>query len=286
MSQKQSISPGTLYVVATPIGHLDDLTMRAREILSGVDRVCCEDTRHSARLMDHLGLSPKMTSLHEHNEREKSATIVQWLKDGEAIALISDAGTPLISDPGYILVNEAVSAGARIVPVPGVSAVTTALSISGLPTDHFAFDGFLPAKSSARKAVMEAVAKSTHTRVFYESSHRIADSLQDMVAVFGADRPAAVCRELTKTFETVLRGSLGEIADQVSGDSNQRKGEFVVLVRGVDKAVRTEIPPEAVRLMEILSSELPPKKLASAMADVYGGGKKLYYDHLLAQREK
>lgn len=284
MPPSQITTPGTLYIVATPIGHLDDLTLRARNVLNQVDRVCCEDTRHSARLMEHLSISPVLTSLHEHNEREKSALVIQWLQQGESIALISDAGTPLISDPGFVLVNEAIAAGAQVVPIPGVSAVITALSVGGLPTDHFSFEGFLPARSSARKAVLAAVDYGAHTRIFYESSHRIAASLKDMQEIFGAERRMVLARELTKTFETVLRGTIEEISVMVDADPNQRKGEFVLLVAGQNKLEAQEVSAEARRLAQTLLSELPPKKLAAALADAFGGGKKLYYDYLLGLR--
>lgn len=270
----------TLYVVATPIGNLEDLTIRAEKILKQVDFICCEDTRHSARLMEHIGCKTQLISLHEHNEREKSQYIVDRLSAGESIALVSDAGTPLISDPGYVLVNRVVEAGLSVVPVPGVSAVVTALSVAGLPTDRWYFEGFLPSKGSARLKRMSQLANATNTLVFYESSHRIAASIGDVVEVFGPDRPVAIARELTKTFETVLRGSAQVVLDQVQSDSNQQKGEFVVMVGGAQPVEQGDEDERAFLLADELKSLMPPKKAAAVVASVFGGNKKTYYEHL------
>jgi len=221
-------------------------------------------------------------SLHEHNERERSAMIVERLQSGQSIALVSDAGTPLISDPGYVLVNHVIDAQLRVVPIPGASAVITALSISGLPTDRWRFEGFLPNKTGARLKVLNALASDHLTLVFYESGHRIQDSLADMATAFGAERPIVVARELTKTFETVLRGSVAEVQQAVAADNNQRKGEFVVLVQGVATEVVGIGDERVVALVNELRSILPPKKAAAIVAKVFGGSKKTYYEYIVA----
>ncbi len=275
------VNKQTLYVVATPIGNLADISQRAIDVLNSVDLICCEDTRHSARLMDHIGCRTKLISLHEHNERDKSDYIVKKLQGGHSIALVSDAGTPLISDPGYVLVNHVINAGMNVAPLPGPSAVVTALSVAGLPTDRWRFEGFLPNKTGARVKVLEALVSESCTLVFYESSHRISASLSDMEAVFGSERPIVIARELTKTFETVLRGSVAQVRELVDQDANQRKGEFVVLVQG-DKDVQLLLEdPKAVLLAKELKPLLPPKKAAAVLASVFGGSKKDYYQYLL-----
>ncbi|MFT5007449.1 MAG: 16S rRNA (cytidine1402-2'-O)-methyltransferase [Granulosicoccus sp.] len=272
----------TLYVVATPIGNLADISERAQQVLRSVDLICCEDTRHSARLMDHLGCTTPLLSLHEHNERDRSAMIVERLQSGQSIALVSDAGTPLISDPGYVLVNHVIDAQLQVVPIPGASAVITALSISGLPTDRWRFEGFLPSKTGARLKILNALAKDHLTLVFYESSHRIEGSLADMALAFGADRPIVVARELTKTFETVLRGTIADVQQAVAADNNQRKGEFVVLVQGVATEVVGIGDERVVALVNELTAILPPKKAAAIVAKVFGGSKKIYYEYIVA----
>ena len=284
MPHSSTVTAGTLYVVATPIGNMADITERARQVLSSVTRICCEDTRHSVRLLDHLGIQARLEALHEHNERDKAALILQWLESGESIALISDAGTPLISDPGYVLVNDVVSQGRSVVPVPGASAMIAALSVAGLPTDRFSFEGFLPAKTSARQAAFQQMSEYSGTSVFYESSHRIEDSLTDLAKVLGSDRQIVLARELTKTFETVLRGTVEEVLSVLANDANQRRGEFVLLIQGVGKSKQVEISDEVRKLVASLGDSLPPKALAAALADAFGGRKKLYYDYLLSQR--
>ncbi|WP_230390413.1 16S rRNA (cytidine(1402)-2'-O)-methyltransferase [Reinekea sp. G2M2-21] len=282
MQTTQSMKMANLYVVSTPIGNLGDITERAVQVLHQVDLICCEDTRHSARLLENIGCKKPLMSLHEHNERDRSSVIVEKLRAGQSIALVSDAGTPLISDPGYVLVNEVIAAGLRVIPVPGASAVITALSVSGLPTDRWVFEGFLPHKQGARIKALEAVAEMTQTLVFYESSHRIEDSLEDMVSVFGGHRSACVARELTKTFETVLRGALADLVLLVKEDSNQRKGEFVVMVAGAQKASGEQVNPDILALAKELKPLLPPKKAAAVIANVYGGAKKSYYELILS----
>ncbi|MCW8828406.1 MAG: 16S rRNA (cytidine(1402)-2'-O)-methyltransferase [Gammaproteobacteria bacterium] len=273
---------GILYVVATPIGNLGDLSPRAVDILQRVDCIAAEDTRHSAGLMRHFAITTPMLSLHEHNERQKTQLLLQRLEGGESIALIADAGTPLISDPGYILVREAHMAGLRVVPIPGPSALIAALSASGLPTDRFSFEGFLPAKDGARRKLLEALAQERRTLAFYESPHRILDSLADMAGIFGETREAVVARELTKTFETIRHDNLGNLLEWMRGDANQQKGEFVVLVGEAPKDEGGEGPAaEACRIADILVQELPVKQAAALAASISGEKKNALYKYLL-----
>jgi 16S rRNA (cytidine1402-2'-O)-methyltransferase len=228
------MSQAGLYVVATPIGNLEDISYRAVRILTEADLVAAEDTRHSRVLLSHYNISTPMQAVHEHNETQVTGQILERITNGEAVALISDAGTPLISDPGYRLVQAAREANLPVHVVPGASAVTAALSVAGLPPDRFAFEGFLPSKTSARRKKLESLGRETRTLVFFESSHRIEDSIDDMSKAFGEQRLAAVCRELTKKFETVLRAPLAEISEQLAQDKNQTRGEFVVVVDGFE----------------------------------------------------
>lgn len=278
-----SIEVGILYVVATPIGNLGDMTPRAVEVLQKVARIAAEDTRHSAGLLRHFAITTPMLSLHEHNERQKVAALLHRLSAGESIALISDAGTPLISDPGYVLVREAQQAGIRVVPVPGASALIAALSASGLPTDRFSFEGFLPAKGGARRKLLESLRQEQRTLAFYESPHRILDSLADMVAMFGEARQAVVARELTKTFETIRHDSLGALFKWVKGDMNQQKGEFVLLVHGSEE-IAEGIDPESCRIASLLADELPVKQAAALAAQISGEKKNALYKYLLEKR--
>lgn len=222
----------SLHVVATPIGNLEDISLRALAVLTGADVVAAEDTRRTRMLLTRHGIDRPLLALHEHNEEKQAPQLVNRLLKGESVALVSDAGTPLLSDPGYRFVRLAIENGVDVVAVPGPSAITAALSVCGLPTDRFTFEGFLPAKSAARLRQLKSLANEVRTLVFFESSHRIEACLSDLESAFGGDRPAAVCRELTKQFETVLRGPLQEIRETVTNDPNQRKGEFVVLVAG------------------------------------------------------
>ena len=226
------MSQAGLFVVATPIGNLEDISYRAVRILSEVDLIAAEDTRHSRVLLSHYNISTSLKAFHEHNEAQLESYILDRIANGEAIALISDAGTPLISDPGYNLVCAARKAGLPVHAVPGPSAVTTALSVAGLPSDRFIFEGFLPSKPVARKKKLKTLCRETRTLVFYESSHRIEAAIEDMSEVFEGHRLAAVCRELTKKFETVLRGPLVEIGEKLTEDRNQTRGEFVIVVNG------------------------------------------------------
>ena len=273
---------GTLYVVATPIGNLADLGARAVETLGSVECIVAEDTRHSRKLLQHYALQTPMSALHEHNERELAPKLVQQLLEGRSLALISDAGTPLISDPGYNLVRLAHQAGVRVVPVPGPSALICALSASGLPTDRFAFEGFLPAKSTARVNRLQQLGRESRTLVFYESSHRIAESLRDMRDVFGARRPAVLARELTKQFETIHGDTLQALSQWVADDPNQQKGEMVVLVQGLVEAEGHAITPEAERVLTVLLEELPIKTAAKLAARLTGLNKRELYDYGLS----
>lgn len=272
--------PSALFVVATPIGNLDDLTARGRSVLCSVDVCCAEDTRHSRRLLDHIGASPRMVSLHEHNEEQRADFIISLLEQGQSVALVSDAGTPLISDPGFVLVRAVIDAGYDVTPVPGVSAVITALSVAGLPTDRWVFEGFLPAKSGTRSNRLASLASETRTLVFYESSHRILASLADMAEVFGPERQAVVGRELTKTFEALLRGTLAEVLAQVADDPNQQKGEFVVMVAGTTEQTE-QTSMDADRLARVLAPLMPPKQAAATMVELLGGRKKEWYERIL-----
>jgi 16S rRNA (cytidine1402-2'-O)-methyltransferase len=270
---------GVLYVVATPIGNLLDISTRALEVLKAVSLIAAEDTRHSRKLLAHYGIGTALLAVHEHNEREVTDKLLQRLARGDAIALVSDAGTPLISDPGFHLVKSARQANMRVIPVPGPSAVIAALSVAGLPTDRFVFEGFLPAKQAGRQQRLRALNKETATLVFYESSHRICASLQDMAECLGAARAATVARELTKTFETILQGTLSELLDQVQADRNQQKGEFVVMVQGAPARDSTALDAAAEQVLAVLLAELPLKQAASLTAKITGLSKNVLYEY-------
>lgn len=268
--------PGTLYVVATPIGNLADLGARARDVLAGVDAICAEDTRHTRPLLAAYGLDKPLVALHEHNEAELAPRLVQRLGAGGTLALVSDAGTPLVSDPGYRLVREARQAGCKVSPVPGPCAAIAALSVAGIPSDRFCFEGFLPAKAAARRERLQRLAREERTLVFYESAHRIEESLADLVAILGGEREAVLARELTKLFETVLGDSLAGIARQVAADAHQRKGEFVLVVRGgVDDG--TASLAEGRRLYARLCEYLKPSQAAKLAAELSGAPRKALY---------
>ena len=267
---------GCLWVVATPIGHRDDISTRAIETLRNVTVIAAEDTRHSRPMLILHNIATPLIALHEHNEREAVAAIVQRLEQGESVALISDAGTPLISDPGFRLVRAAREAGIRCVPVPGACAAITALSVAGLPSDRFVFEGFLPPKSVARRNRLEELAGDPRTLIFYESSHRVAESLADMRDVFGAEREAVLARELTKVFETVLGEPLQQLAGRVVEDPNQQRGECVILVHGRGEDADAKLA-EGQRVFAILREELAPAKAAKLAAAITGAPRKLLY---------
>ncbi|WP_067514683.1 16S rRNA (cytidine(1402)-2'-O)-methyltransferase [Endozoicomonas ascidiicola] len=274
-----------LYIVSTPIGNLGDMTPRAVEVLERVDVIAAEDTRHSKRLMSHFGINTPLIPCHDHNERQQAESIVNRMRNGASVALISDAGTPLISDPGFYLVRAVREAGFRVVPVPGACAFVAALSVSGLPTDRFFFEGFLPAKSGARRKRMEVLSAFEHTWGVYESPHRILDSLEDLQAVLGDEHYIVIAREITKTFETVLAGSVSDVLERVRSDSNQQRGEFVVLVEGNKKEKSSEITPEIQKMLQRLLEELPIKKAAAVVADLTGLRKKALYEHGLTFKD-
>ncbi|MDR5901391.1 MULTISPECIES: 16S rRNA (cytidine(1402)-2'-O)-methyltransferase [Halomonas] len=283
MSEPNSAS---LYVVATPIGNLQDLSPRAATVLSEVAMVAAEDTRHTARLLRHLGVRVPMLSLHEHNESARVDRIDAYLAAGESIALVSDAGTPLISDPGFVLVRELRARGRRIVPVPGACALVTALSAAGLPTDRFTFHGFLPAKGGARRAQLEELSGRAETLVFYESPHRIRDTLTDIGEALGG-RHLVVGRELTKTFETFLEGSALELAARMEEDPNQARGEFVVMVAGApprEKGVGVEVEGEAL-LAALLAEGAGVKQAAGVASRLLGGARKAWYARAQALKD-
>ncbi len=275
-----SIISGALYVVATPIGNLGDMSQRAIEVLSGVALIAAEDTRHSGKLLQHFGIKTSTMALHDHNERAMSESIVMRLLGGEAVALVSDAGTPLISDPGYYLVAQVRAAGCRVVPVPGASALLAALSASGLPSDRFVFEGFLPAKTGARNARLEQLQEERRTLVFYEAPHRIVASIAAMAAVFGAERQAVIARELTKTFETIHGDTLAGLSAWLASDANQQRGEFVVMVGGAPLKDHG-IDAEAERVLRLLLAEMSLKQAAALAAKITGVKKNLLYQFAL-----
>lgn len=269
---------GALYIVATPIGNLSDISQRALDILTTVDLIAAEDTRHSKRLLSHYGINNRLLAFHDHNERKAAQGLIEKLIQGESIALISDAGTPLISDPGYYLVKLARDAGIAVFGIPGPSSLITALSVSGLATDRFIFEGFLPAKSQERKTRFESAAGESCTVIFFESSHRILASMLDMLDVIGEKRTVVVARELTKLHETVLSGSLVDVVECLQSDKNQQKGEFVVLLAAdADNKSSSEIDAEAGRVLKLLMKELPLKKAAKLASEITGVAKNSLY---------
>jgi len=275
----------TLYIVATPIGNRDDISARAIELLQQVDRIYAEDTRHSLPLLRHHGIETRAWTLHEHNEEFRIAMVIEHLESGASAALITDAGTPLISDPGYKLVRACHEAGIKVAPVPGACAATAALSVSGLPTDRFQFVGFPPARSSARQSWMRPLATLPHTVVIYESPHRILDSLQNIAEVFGADRPMTLARELTKRFETLIHGSVAQVLDRVNSDSNQQRGEFVLILGGLAMLEGQEQTlgqtADLDKTITVLLEHLPVKTVARCAAELCGVKRKTAYDRAL-----
>jgi len=274
---------GVLYVVATPIGNLADITDRAKSILETVDFIAAEDTRHTGRLLQHLAITKKLISLYDHNERQKAASIVEKLRPGNNIAVVSDAGTPLISDPGYYLVRQVRDDGFKVVPIPGACAMIAALSASGLATDSFVFEGFLAPKSGARRKQLELLANEPRTLVFYESTHRIEECLKDMRDIFGNNRRATIARELTKTFETIYSENLEEILKWMDADCDQKRGEFVVIVAGNPNSLSFS-ETESDRIVDIIASKLPLAQATSLAADITGERKKELYQRALQRK--
>ena len=278
---------GTLYVVATPIGNLGDMSQRAVDVLKQVDVIAAEDTRHSGRLLQHFVINTPTIAVHEHNEVKIAAELIARLEQGESIALISDAGTPLVSDPGYHLIRMAGDAGIQVTPIPGACAAITALSASGLPSDRFSFEGFLPAKSTARKTALEKLIHETGTLIFYETPHRIVESLADMTAIFGEEREAVMARELTKKFETIKRAPLSELLSFVKDDNDQQKGEFVILIHGAVKQPDTgEDIQELQRILKILLEKVSLKEAVAIAVEITGLKKNQVYEQAVSLKEK
>ncbi|MCU7920331.1 MAG: 16S rRNA (cytidine(1402)-2'-O)-methyltransferase [Candidatus Thiodiazotropha sp. (ex Epidulcina cf. delphinae)] len=275
------MSKGVLYVVATPIGNLDDFSARGVETLRQVDLIAAEDTRHSRPLLRHYGIDTPMRALHQYNEQAQLASLLASLDAGQSIALISDAGTPLISDPGFPLVRAVAEQGGRIVPVPGASAMVCALSAAGLPTDRFLFAGFPPRGAAQRRAWLQPLVHQASTLVFYESGHRVVDSLADMARLFGVSRQGVVARELTKLHETFLRGDLETLFDRVRQDTNQQKGEFVILIAGAEPETGRRIEVDVEQLLATLLAELPLKQAVALAARISGDKKNKLYKQAL-----
>ena len=275
------MSPGAgiLYVVATPIGNRGDISERAITVLREVNRVAAEDTRHSGRLLAHLGIQTTLVSLHEHNEDQRTVALLDAIAAGERLALVSDAGTPLVSDPGYQLVRGAHQRGLRVVPIPGACSPVAALAAAGLPTDRFCFEGFLPAKSVARRQRLEGLQAEPRTLVFFESSHRIAASLDALAEVFGGDREAVLAREITKAYETILPDTLAGLRDRVSSDPDQRRGEFVLVVAGAPAVATSDA--EQDRVLGVLLDELSVKQAAGLAARILGASRNACYQRAL-----
>lgn len=274
---------GILYVVATPIGNLQDISLRAIEILKQVNQIAAEDTRHAAALLKHFSIGKPTISLHDFNERQRIKIILDRLQLGEDIAIISDAGTPLISDPGFLLVREALSQGIRVVPIPGACALISALSVAGLPTDRFIFEGFLPPKSQARKERLKELLHEPRTLIFYEAPHRLLSTLQDIVEVFGEERIGVVARELTKIHETVLKDEVKNLLRYIEANANEQRGEVVILLAGASEAAdQSTISP--IQVLNILMTELPVKQAAALASKITGERKNVLYKLALAQK--
>jgi len=276
-------SQGQLYIVPTPIGNLGDITQRALSVLQSVDLIAAEDTRHTGLLLQHFAISARLFALHDHNEQQKAQTLLAKLQEGQNIALVSDAGTPLINDPGYHLVRTCREAGIRVVPLPGPCAAIAALSAAGVPSDGFCYEGFLPAKSKARRDALKAIEQEPRTLIFYESTHRLLESLEDICTVLGESRYVVLAREITKTWESIHGAPIGELLAWVKEDENRRKGEMVLIVEGFD--VQEEaLPADALRTLALLQAELPLKKAAALAAEIHGVKKNALYKYALEQQ--
>lgn len=279
------MSESALYVVATPIGNLQDMSQRAVEVLKNAEVIAAEDTRHSARLMAHFNINTRLISVHDHNERQRIDSILDLLRAGNSVALISDAGTPLISDPGFVVVRAVREAGFKVVPVPGCAAFVAALSAAGLPSDRFAFEGFPPSKRNARQQYYLELAEESRTLIFYESPHRVLESLKDLSEAVGADRQVVVARELTKTFETIHSAPLAELIDWMAADHNQQKGEFVLLVHGKPKPETGVVDDHTQHVLDVLLAELPVKQASALAAKITGVKKNLLYKMALEKAD-
>ena len=272
---------GTLFIVATPIGNLDDITFRANSVLKSVDLILAEDTRHSKKLLSHLNISTTLSAFHEHNEREKTQFVIDELNAGKSIALISDAGTPLISDPGYVLVAEAKKSNCNVVPIPGPSALITALSAAGIASDNFTFFGFLPSKQVARVKALQSLVSRTETSIFYESPKRILATMSDMLSVLGENREVCLAKELTKAFETINTGTIPSLIEYLTADPNHQKGEFVILVSSVGKTDIIEAEAQLDTLLPLLCAEMGASKAAKLAAKITGIDKKHCYQRAI-----
>lgn len=270
---------GILYIVATPIGNLQDITQRALSVLQEVDLIAAEDTRHSGLLLTHYGIKKPFFALHDHNEQQKAHLLVDKLQQGNNIALISDAGTPLISDPGYHLVRQCRQAGIKVVPVPGACAAITALCASGIASDRFCFEGFLPAKTKARCDKLQNLVEEDRTLIFYESTHRILDTLADVEQILGGERYVVLAREITKTWETIRGDSVANLRQWLQEDANRTKGEMVLIIEGKPKQEEVEINLQAIKALKLLTEELPLKKASAIVAELYGYKKNALYQY-------
>jgi 16S rRNA (cytidine1402-2'-O)-methyltransferase len=275
-----------LYIVATPIGNLQDITLRAIEILKTVDLIAAEDTRHSRSLLNHFGISTRLISYREHNETASTQGLIKTLQAGQSVALISDAGTPLISDPGYRLVKTAKEAGIQVIPIPGASAIVAALCAAGMATDRFSFQGFLPAKRVGRQRHLQTLLIETQTLVFYEAPHRINETLDDVVSIFGAERTVTLARELTKRFEQIWQGSAIEASTRLQSGEIPARGEFVLLVAGADSDQASAVHYEAARIMKLLLPEMPPRRAADIASQITGENKKGLYELAVQLRQQ
>ncbi|TPH12065.1 16S rRNA (cytidine(1402)-2'-O)-methyltransferase [Litorilituus lipolyticus] len=275
------VNPGTLYIVATPIGNLADITQRAIEVLTQVDIIACEDTRHTGKLLSAFSIKNKTLSMHDHNERQRQDQMASMLQEGKSIALVSDAGTPLISDPGFHLVRHCRSLGLSVSPVPGACAAISALSVAGLPTDRFSFEGFLPSKSGARQTTLSALKHEERTMVFYDAPRRAIDTLKDIVETLGSARYVVIARELTKTFETIHSDTAENFVSWLEQDANQLKGEMVLIIEG-HKNDASEIPPQVIKTLTLLLAEMKPKKACAIAAEIHGVKKNALYDIALS----
>ncbi|WP_462174706.1 16S rRNA (cytidine(1402)-2'-O)-methyltransferase [Pseudoalteromonas gelatinilytica] len=284
LNEDNSDKIGTLYIVATPIGNFDDISQRAIQTLSEVDLIAAEDTRHTGKLLSHFNIKAKTFALHDHNEKQKAQQIVDWLEQGMNIALVSDAGTPLISDPGYAVVNLCREQGAHVTPVPGACAAITAVCCSGLPTDRFQFIGFTPAKSKARQSFFIEAVNSGITSIMYESTHRIMASLDDLEEALGAEQPVVFAKELTKTFETFFNGTVAELKQFLTDDPTKQRGEIVLMLPGKAKQ-SDDIPEDARRMLGLLEAEMPLKKACGVVAEYFGLKKNALYKAIIDEKD-
>jgi len=284
-NQSNQVNASTLYIVATPIGNLGDISQRALDILAAVDVIACEDTRHTQRLLSAFSIKNRTMSMHDHNERQRQDQIANLLKEGKSVALVSDAGTPLISDPGFHLVRHCRHLGLSVSPIPGACAAISALSCAGVPTDRFTFEGFLPSKSGARKSTLSNLANETRTMVFYDAPRRAIDTIADIVDVLGEERYVVIARELTKTFETIHSDSAINLLNWLKQDPNQLKGEMVLIIEG-HKVDPNAIAPHIIDTLKLLLVEMKPKKACAIAAEIHGVKKNALYEIALSLKEQ